>query len=354
VLSNAGIRSLIRLNTESALASPTLWMQINLRPPFTQAEAYLARSVGAALEVKLDTEEIGGFFDPEDDEDFMTLENFTRALNLVIPHVHRWKSFEISVHDYAYIHPAIRRLSELPAAPMLEQLRLYHHDEIPDSITTFVPAELRDLRLALFSGNTPKLAELALWGVHVDWTRTAGQLHNLVDLELAYHTFDVRPSFKDFSRMLKNSPGLRTMSLCSSGPAGASQAEWLESFDAEDIHAAAQEGDGTTSVTSVTLPELHHLNLAYHSPEYATALIEALTLPRLADLTIDYEGDDFTILANALVQAGFLTTINAFRMRSLPCDANSIVAMLHCMKTNLRLISFSFTFCGKACHRRAS
>jgi hypothetical protein len=300
----------------------------------------------------VDSQETGVLYDwlamdNDDEAEYMSLEDFNKALDIVIPHVHRWKSFEISVHDYHYMHPTLSRLSELPGAPMLEQLRLYHHDVESETDETFSPAELREPRVVLFSGNTPKLAELALWGVHVDWTRTITHVRNLVDLELAYHTQDVRPSFKDFSRILKRSTGsLRTMSLCGSGPAGESHDAWLESFDEEEIRTAAMDGDGSTSVMSIHLPALRHLNVAYHTPEYAAALVNTLSMPGLTDLSLDYELEDFSPYANALARSSFLPNITSLKLQSLPCDVECIVSLLRRMKTNLRMLNISFNFCG--------
>jgi hypothetical protein len=338
-----------------ALATPTLWTRIQLRPPFIKAREYLKRSAGAPLDLQLDAEDIDVHELSSQDSllDQMPLEDFKEALDLIIPHVARWRSLELLVTTWLYMHTALARMAECPAAPMLETLQLYHREETAESDEVFSPIDLRDPRFILFSGSAPKLGGLALWGTHVDWSGSLPYLCGLVDLEMAYHTRDVRPSFKEFAQILKNSPELKTLTLCSSGPAGEGRDNWMESFSEEEITAASQESEGSSSVTDIHLPAVHSFSLAYHPAEYAIALIQVLHMPALCKVMLDLEYEDFSGFAKLLADSPLLADVNDVKIRSLPCDVACIVALLERLSTKLRKLSLNFYYCGMAypsCH----
>ncbi|KAI6154407.1 hypothetical protein EDD17DRAFT_1631588, partial [Pisolithus thermaeus] len=124
-------------------------------------------------------------------------------------------------------HPFLKTLSDpsAPPASQLQVLRLYHHEEPDGDITTFPKSEFSD-HLTLFSGCAPRLQNVSLWSVHVDWTQSCLHSPNLVELELAYHTPSVRPNWLTFSAMLRiAAPTLEKLCLGSSSPSG-SPCEW--------------------------------------------------------------------------------------------------------------------------------
>jgi hypothetical protein len=320
---------------------------------------YLERSAGAPLDITLDTDiESGSTDDEERNQETeppshqMTMEQFLRALELILPHASRWRTLELLVSEFAFMYEALKRLNDLPDAPLLEVLQLYHHEEqVNEDLDVFSPPELREPFFLPFSGNAPKLGGLALWGTHIDWARALPLFRSLVDLEFAWHSRDVRPDFRQFAALLREAPRLQTLTMCYSGPAGDSPADWLESFTEEEIHRASgdAEGEGVQSVMALALPELQSLSMSYLEADYATHLIKTFAAPKLARMMLDLENEDFSTFAQALVSTSLLNCVEDLKLRSMPCDVGCIVALLRRLK-QLRKLSLNFHYCGKHDH----
>ncbi|KII85661.1 hypothetical protein PLICRDRAFT_324778 [Plicaturopsis crispa FD-325 SS-3] len=289
-----------------AIEAPSLWRQIRFTqaPPFSKAAAYIARSKGISLDIVLDCT-------PEDDDLHYSLDDLHEMLKLVIPHAARWRCLEVNVENYTYMYAVLQALHSVSAAPLLEALELYHHDMTDEEATEFEPKEL-NTRFILFSNNAPRLQHIALWGTHIDWANST-ILAGLLDLELAYHVGDVRPSWADFARMLRASPQLETLTLSASGPAG-EPTTW--------------EDDGP-----VELPGLAGLVLAYHEPEYIGPLVQRLELPSITALTVDFDSSDFTDFVQQLAtpQKGkgksLFARLKYLKLSGLPCNLASMDMM---------------------------
>ena len=181
---------------------------------------------------------------------------------------------------------------------MLEVFQLYHHEETDEHLK-FQPAEFREQPFTLFNGNAPRLNAVAFWGVHLPWTEEGAPfLKGLVDLELAYHAVDVRPSFRDFARILRSSPDLPTLTLSLSCPEEP-PTEWPASFlsDPNEPDPAAD------PYAPLTLRKLRELTLAYLEPSVIMALLSRLRLPALTELALDLEDDDFSEVLGYLASA---------------------------------------------------
>ncbi|EED86079.1 predicted protein [Postia placenta Mad-698-R] len=260
-------------------------------------------------------------------------EELDEMLGLVLPHVPHWRAIDISVSEYSVMHNALILMSQCPAAPMLEVLQLYHYEDPDEESETFSPAVFKEQKFVLFCGNAPKLQHVALWGVHLNWAESRF-LSGLIDLELAYHPKDVRPSFNDFSRILRKSPGIDTLTLCQSGPAGG-PVDWLTSIMEQPPDAKGKASSTVPSepIASITLDSLKSFVIAYVEAEYATALAERLAMPNVTSLAIDFDEDaDFN---------GFLTTITrpspatdksllggleALKLSGIPCTDTALIA----------------------------
>ncbi|CAL1713109.1 unnamed protein product [Somion occarium] len=228
---------------------PNLWTSIDFAGPYDRSITYLERAQQAPLDISLDLEDL----DADDPE----VKDLITIAGLILPRVSQWRTFELIVSDFSLMAIVLKNLSACPAAPILESLSLYNHDNIED-MDHFEPAALRDVPELLFNGNVPRLKKIALWGVHLLWERTPF-LKNLEEIELAYHAEDVRPSYKVFTNMLKESPNLRSLALCNSGPAGG-PVDWLESVT------EGHEGEPVPPpTTQISLPSLNQLALTYES-----------------------------------------------------------------------------------------
>ena len=290
-----------------ALDSSLLWTHIHFEgpPPWERALIYLNRASTAPLSISidrtLDDEDHGSEseYDSEDEDESKDndpdLTIITEIMDIVVAHINHIQALEIMVSFYPHMHRTLVKLGATPGAPLLEVLQLYHYEDTEEH-ESFKHVELRDQPFVLFSGHAPRLTHVALWGVHINWSKQGSPfLTGLVDLELAYHAPDVRPGFKDFMRILRSSPDLHTLSLSLSGPAGM-PGEWasvniLADDDDGDVDGSAMVVD---SSAPLALSRLQNLVLAYLEPHYLLALLPRLFLPALTELVLDLEEDDFS------------------------------------------------------------
>ncbi|KAF7982884.1 hypothetical protein HWV62_25128 [Athelia sp. TMB] len=312
-----------------AVETPVLWSTIKFvdePSPFTRCKEWLHRSKDLPIEViidctrEADTEASDSEMDVDagkPEEPFYTHSDLHTILEIVTPHAARWRVFEVEVNEYSFMRIVTDALAALPAAPALQILQLHHYgEEADDEYEFFLPAELRDPAPVLFAGNAPKLEQLALWGVHLDWSAAANRfLAGLKDVELAYHAQDVRPTWAELAALLAGSPALDTLSLCLSGPRGA-PSDW-----------AAER--------AVPLPSLRSLVLAFHPPEDLCALVRLLPTPNLTSLSLDLEEGDYSAFAALLAapepggasKKSLLSGLEHLKLSGLPCAPATVDVM---------------------------
>ncbi|RDB17917.1 hypothetical protein Hypma_000923 [Hypsizygus marmoreus] len=349
---------------EIALQSPALWTRLDFLEgePFEKSKAWLERSKGLPLDIYIDctapesadhppyviTEDEGDV-DVEDspvnpehmwpppptadlygqryvDEHkecdhpppYFSMPELTTILDIITPHVAHWRTLEVSVSYYEYMHILLSRLASCPAAPTLEVLELYHRDEDTEEDATFEPAEL-NTRFLPFNGVAPKLTHTALWGVHLDWDRAIPLLSGVHDLELAYHTKDVRPSYATFAQIIAGSPDLRTLTLSLSGPA--------------EHDETVPENDWGNELLAI--PSLRELVLCYHEPRYAIALLKKLSVPNVTALTLDFDSEDYSEFAQELTRPApgggnksLLAGLERLKISGLPCNIKTVEDVL--------------------------
>ncbi|KAI9058346.1 hypothetical protein FKP32DRAFT_1741521 [Trametes sanguinea] len=243
-----------------ALENPLLWSHIRFvgNPPYERATTYLARAKEAPLTITIDrTVEDDDEFSMSEDGDFTPEDNdpdlsiIGGIMDVITPHVTHWQALQIMVSFYPHMHRALQALGAAGPAPMLEVLQLYHYEDTDEHLTFKTP-DLREQPFVLFGGVAPRLAQVALWGVHVPWSKDgAPYLAGLTDLELAYHARDVPPE------------------------EGAMQVD-------------------LDSLAPLVLPKLSDLVLAYLEPKVLLSLLPRLALPALTSLALDLEEDDYT------------------------------------------------------------
>ncbi|KAF5382487.1 hypothetical protein D9615_002994 [Tricholomella constricta] len=338
-----------------AIESPILWTVLTFAEgaPFEKSKIWIQRSKGLPLDVHVDcTIPDQDDHDPFDDhfpasgdasspsqdtaaaaasaathgrqyaEDHkdcqhppppFSLQDLAMILDIIVPHVAQWRSLEVTASVYEYMHLLLSRLAGCPAAPLLEVLELYHYEDCED-YELFRPAELRE-HFLIFQGNAPKLRDVALWGVHLDWDRSLSFLRNLRDLELTYHAKDVRPSYATFKQMITSSSELRTLSLCLSGPQ-------------EHVDETNDWGSDP-----IEIPSLKDLVLCYHEAQYAIALMQKLSVPNVHSLALDFDGEDYTAFVKQLTlpmpktTKSILAGLEHMKISGLPCDNQSIDMM---------------------------
>ena len=265
-----------------ALSTPSLWTTIDVapesRPPYLSVSTLLERSKGLPIDIYIDCE-------PPDSEDSTeslgpSLTDLTFLYNLLIPHIHRWRTIEVSVSYYQDMFLFLNAVSDSPlsAAPQLTMLQLYDHKGT-DEFDNF-PYPRMSRHFTLFGGSAPCLTTITLWGVHVDWKQPwITSAPRLVELELAFHAEDVRPTWDELATILRGASSLERLSLRMSGPSG-DPSEWtIEPTPTSpgDLNAP------------ILLPKVSDFVLAFHSQARAIGLIHKLVLPAIKNLLLDFE-----------------------------------------------------------------
>ncbi|KZT12031.1 uncharacterized protein LAESUDRAFT_163766 [Laetiporus sulphureus 93-53] len=336
---------------EVAINTPALWTSIDFSEghPYARSAVYLERSENAPLDLCIDFTEDG--LDEEGEQAIKNMCDMQRILQLILPHVHHWRSLDVSVSDYHLMHDALLGMSRCPVAPSLEILQLYHYED-DDNPEAFSPAHLKEQPFVLFNGNVPRLTKVALWGVHLNWSRSLF-LCGLVDLELAYHAKDVRPSFKDFARILRDSPELSKLSLCQSGPAGG-PVDWLASILDQPPDVLAYDEMRTSpepsATTTIMLSSLKELVLAFLETDYSIELLKRLAMPNLSSLALEFDEIDSSEFLRAITRPSSLTGksilsgLQALKLSGMECEDSQVIRDVYAAMPNLNLLNLNFDF----------
>ncbi|KAJ7175813.1 hypothetical protein C8R46DRAFT_70508 [Mycena filopes] len=241
-------------------------------------------------------------------EPCISLDDFKVILDMIMPHVAQWRVLEVSANFYTYMYELLSRLAKVPAAPLLEELGLYNYEESEiEEVEHFEPAALCEAFLP-FHGNAPKITHVAFWGVHIAWEAALPMLQGLREIELAYHTRDVRPSFETFRAMLEGSPEIELLSLCFSGPVG--------------------------DMEVVEVPSLRTLVLCYLEPDFVQPFLAALVLPGLDELNVDLVEEDFTDFAKQLAEPArgqtrsLLAGLTTMKLTGLQCNDDTCAVVM--------------------------
>jgi F-box-like len=291
-----------------ALGSPSLWTNITFSEGllYEHSQIWIERSKDLPLDIEID---VGRSLGVGQDEVEATalFSHVSTILDIIVPHVTRWRKLRVLVDQYIYMYEVLRRLARCASAPLLEILRLYLIDyDLIRRPTFFVP----------FRGNTPSLSLVSLVEVHVAWSSSL--LRDLVEFEMARHAMDVRPSWVDFSRILRDSPRLACLRLYGSGPA-----EPVTDWQDEPIE----------------LPLLESLSLTNDNPIHVSSLFRLLSMPNLKKLSLRVGRVDDPEFSRQLVRPprSVLSTLQSLNIAALPSDSSTIDAMYEQL-TNLESI----------------
>ncbi|KIK81346.1 hypothetical protein PAXRUDRAFT_761602 [Paxillus rubicundulus Ve08.2h10] len=323
-----------------AFSTPSLWTYIAVPPcarsPYEHVSTLLERSKSLPIDIFIDCEPRDRDEDSvseDEDEDGPSEADLKLLFALLVPHVHRWRSMEVQVLSYEHMYAFLTAVSDSSVAPasQLATLQLYHHDEEEESFSSANPNLSK--HFTLFGGSAPCLKNLALWGVHVDWSQSwLTSASNLVALDLEYHAEDVRPSWTAFTTILRGAPALESLSLRSSGPSG-NPAHWV--IEPNPAHTDGDLND------PIQLLKLTDLDLAFHSPAYASGLLRKLHIPALRSLALDFEDGDYTEFITHLAEPtttvgplpaneqprSLLSGIETLKISGLPCSDQSVLTL---------------------------
>ena len=207
-----------------ANGTPQLWTKIDLSFPFTDQHltAVLKRVHASKLkniDVSID------FCDPNwdgdepyYDEGDTTPTNETIWIQGVMAVLRgterRWKSIKVVSDTWLPLYRLMEvwtfmHLPSLESISMERQGTIFGMQNVP-----FDPQPLIG-PMSLFGRNAllPKLRDLSLSSVHIDWDNASGGYRNLRKLELKKLTYDVGPSCEQFAVMLSSSPRLESLDV---------------------------------------------------------------------------------------------------------------------------------------------
>lgn len=227
------------------------------------------------------------------------------VLNMLLPHVRRFRSLAILTDRWAPMQTALDCLSmEIPgfvdtprplppSLPFLESLVLMRCNEFVPYHAEFSPAEGKDSNhlpfVALLSANEgaqtaepvlPRLKKLILSGVHTNWAALPRLLPaeptprapGLETLELSYHCNDVRPTERDFKALLERCTRLKELVVRVSGPQSPETSTTCSSYYAEE---------------PISFPYLNSVELGYDDAYTAATILDMLHAPALRHLALE-------------------------------------------------------------------
>ena len=266
-----------------ALATPSLWSKLTFttETSFEQNRTSLERSRNSPLELFLHFDmpdeliaESAASSDGDGDE-LLKKEvemDLKRALDLIIPHVSRWRALHVMLDLDKHMDLLLGRMEPLPGAPLLQTLALCSND--------FVSHPAYSKPYMLFSGSVPKLSDLSVDRACVDLSflipsRVRNQelslsvlpsITNLTGLDLCNITI-IGDVFVD---VLRRSPKLCSLAVASSCISPLS-------LNAE---------------SRALLPDMEYLSLDAMSCTEAINLITCFYTPSLTGLNVTLEDEE--------------------------------------------------------------
>lgn len=259
-----------------ALHTQPLWTTIHIREKIhiPRAVEYLSRCRTSTyrLDILIDTVSV----DDHTSEITLYKDELTSIFTIIVPHVKHWRSFHLKICDNECKVIARRFLSSCGPGANLETLQLYHFEDFRTAHRLYLATHRPPV--TIFDNNLPCLKNVSLIGVNLPWHESL-YLCNLRHLELALHLDNVRPPYRWWERILRESPALQSLTLHYSGPkesTGVTELAWTRAND------------------KIQLPQLKELSFKDLDPAYLLNVFERLHVPGLKRLTLDLREQDFT------------------------------------------------------------
>lgn len=207
-----------------ANGTPQLWTKINLSFPFDPY--HLAAMRKRVRTSKLEKIDVSIYFrDPDRREDELdhdlinlhaTKESaWVQSISKVLRDTERrWKSIEVVSRTWLPLYKLMESWT-FTYLPSLESISMKRENSIFGMKNVLFDPEPLIGPMTLFGRNAslPKLRDLSLSAVHVDWDDALVCYQNLRRLEVKNITCDVGPSFEQFAAMLCSSPRLEYLDV---------------------------------------------------------------------------------------------------------------------------------------------
>jgi len=186
----------------TVLDAPLLWTRIRCRPSYYFAlerlEAYLMRSQRCPLDITFNISDVMDHSDP-------TVSKRVRsAVNMLVGHADRWKSFSILAGSAAYLSYTFKALRRI-RAPQLAQFAV--EKQFKGDLRPF-PSDF-----GLFTGGAPALSCVCLHDCN-DLSDYLPNLTRITNLQLSYFSrWELFADCNELRRMLVMFPSLTQLSL---------------------------------------------------------------------------------------------------------------------------------------------
>ncbi|KAL0569404.1 hypothetical protein V5O48_012558 [Marasmius crinis-equi] len=280
------------------LDHPSLWTSIDFfihRSSTEYLEAYIRRSQIQPLSISMHgpISKCDEVLEPILDESLnpSTIEQIVSFLETVVPHAHRWRELRVFAGNARHYHPILHRLSNCKSAPLLEILQLdFERNYFGSDVLPNASPSSSSLVSPLFHSKVPKLRDLNISGVVLDWDVSVPLSTNLCRLRLAFHREEERPSLQSFAAIMAAFPQLESLDLCGSGPA----------LDDPEEHSESG------SSVSINLPSLSSLSFSVLDQSYLMSFFPLISggISNLTTLSLVFDSEvddvDFSEFAQLL------------------------------------------------------
>lgn len=185
-------------------------------------------------------------------------------MDIVLPHVHRWRTFSLCASLPGTIHDVLTVLDTVDSAPELTRLSVHLSSNCVEHHHFRREQRKIHSRYVPFGGQAPKLRCLELERVNLNWNQCAFMWGPCLSrLQLHYHNRGYhRPSNHDFVRLFRGAQHLEDLDIIHSGLQTAGLMEVLE------------------------LPSLRRLTIGAFLVGHAVHMLHYLSLPRLTSITL--------------------------------------------------------------------
>ena len=259
-----------------ANATSDLWTKVTLTYPLHADQLSAAQKWLRASEPKVVDVEVN-LCDPTwcwlEESWFLSVDSLQNVIGVLSGTEHRWRSISVKSDAQGPIRKFLRGWVT-PSLPALESI----------SFENFTPS-ISQQRLiewpALFGGNgalMPKLQEVTICEVPLDWTPAATSFRNLRKLVIRNQPHEDDTTFEQFSALLAASPRLETLDIRGYYPTSG------------DSHTQAQ-------IPLVHLPALKHLVFGWSHIDLACNFLTMFQIPEtletlcLAEAECKFKGD---------------------------------------------------------------
>ena len=198
----------------------------------------------------------------------------------------RWRSIKVVSQTWLPLYKFMQgwTFTHLPSLESISMERENPYFALYDE--AFYPERLR-APVTLFGRNAslPKLRDLSLSAVHVDWNDAPASYRSLRKLELRNLAYDTGPSFEQFGAMLSSSPRL----------------EYL------DVSGFCPEPEGDPEIPVVYLPALRDFTFGWKDHRHGGKLLQMFQIgSSLESLTLKDAQHDFVASRPVLKREGWI------------------------------------------------